>query len=67
MFATELEALALRHPAIAEVAVIGVPASLAEDDIKICVSLKEGAAITPRRAGRTTWPRPAGLVWCRVT
>ena len=43
----ELEAVAARHPAVAEVAVIGVPASLAEDDIKICASLKQGAALTP--------------------
>jgi carnitine-CoA ligase len=46
--ASELEAVAARHPAIAEVAVIGVPASLGEDDIKICASLKENTAITPR-------------------
>lgn len=46
--AAELEVVASRHPAIAEVAVIGVPASLGEDDIKICASLKEGAALSPR-------------------
>jgi crotonobetaine/carnitine-CoA ligase len=46
---SELEAVAARHPAIAEVAVIGVPATLAEDDIKICASIKEGAQITPRQ------------------
>jgi len=46
--AAELEAVAARHPAIAEVAVIGVPASLAEDDIKINASLKEGATLTHR-------------------
>ncbi len=46
--AAELEAVAARHPAVAEVAVIGVPASLGEDDIKVCVSVKEGGALTPR-------------------
>ena len=46
--AAELEAVATRHPAIAEVAVIAVPANLAEDDIKINASLKEGASLTPR-------------------
>lgn len=46
--ATELEAVASRHPAIAEVSVIGVPASLAEDDIKICARLKDGMSLTPR-------------------
>lgn len=46
--AAELEAVAARHPAIAEVAVIGVPASLAEDDIKINARLKESATLTPR-------------------
>ncbi len=45
--ATELESVAARHPAVAEVSVIGVPASLAEDDIKICASLKEGMSLTP--------------------
>ena len=46
--AAELEAVAARHPAIGEVAVIAVPASLVEDDIKVCASLREGARITPR-------------------
>ena len=46
--AAELEAVAARHPAVAEVAVIGVPASVAEDEIKINASLKEGAALTAR-------------------
>jgi crotonobetaine/carnitine-CoA ligase len=46
--AAELEVVASRHPAIAEVAVIGVPASLGEDEIKICASLKEGSTLTPR-------------------
>lgn len=45
--AAEIEAAALRHPDIAEVAVIGVPASLGEDDIKICASLKEGSSLAP--------------------
>ena len=46
--AAELEAVAARHPAVSEVAVIAVPASLAEDDIKINASLKEGTGLTPR-------------------
>ncbi len=43
--AAEIEAAALRHPDIAEVAVIGVPASVGEDDIKICASLKDGHSL----------------------
>jgi crotonobetaine/carnitine-CoA ligase len=45
--AAEIEAAALRHTDIAEVAVIGVPASIGEDDIKICASLKEGRTLAP--------------------
>jgi crotonobetaine/carnitine-CoA ligase len=45
--AAELEAVAARHPSLAEVAVIGVPATLGEDDIKLCASLKEGFSVTP--------------------
>jgi crotonobetaine/carnitine-CoA ligase len=38
---------ALRHPDIAEVAVIGVPAAFGEDDIKVCASLKSGCVLEP--------------------
>ncbi len=46
--ATELEWVAARHPAIAEVLVIGVPATLAEDDIRICASLRQGMDLSPQ-------------------
>jgi len=45
--AAEIEAAALRHPDIAEVAVIGVPAAFGEDDIKVCASLKSGCVLEP--------------------
>lgn len=44
--AAEIEAAALRHPDVAEVAVIGVPAELGEDEIKICASSRDGSALT---------------------
>jgi carnitine-CoA ligase len=46
--AAEIEAVAARHPDVAEVAVIGVPASLGEDDIKVCIRLKDSGTVTPR-------------------
>ena len=35
----------MEHPAVLEVAVVGVPSAATEDDILACVVLKEGAAL----------------------
>lgn len=45
--AAEIEAAALKHPDVAEAAVIAVPAELVEDDIKLCVLPKDGRTIEP--------------------
>jgi carnitine-CoA ligase len=45
--ALELEQIILQHDGVADVAVCAVPASLGEDDIKVCLVLEEGASIEP--------------------
>jgi crotonobetaine/carnitine-CoA ligase len=42
----EAEAAVLRHEAIAEAAVIGVPSEMTEDEVKACVVLAPGATLT---------------------
>ncbi|MGO9383563.1 MAG: AMP-binding protein [Mycobacterium sp.] len=41
----EVEAVVMRHPAVAEAAVVGVPSELGEDDILVVVTLRPGAAL----------------------
>jgi carnitine-CoA ligase len=41
----EVEAVVVRHPAVAEAAVVGVPSELGEDDILLIVTLRPGAAL----------------------
>jgi crotonobetaine/carnitine-CoA ligase len=41
----EVEAVVMRHPAVAEAAAIGVPSELGEDDILLIVTLRPGAAL----------------------
>ena len=43
----ELESIILRHPDVAECAVVGVPSPLGEDDIKTVVVIRLGAAVSP--------------------
>jgi crotonobetaine/carnitine-CoA ligase len=43
----ELEAAVRAHPKIADVAAHAVPATMTEDDIKVCLVLADGAAVTP--------------------
>ena len=43
----ELEAAIARHPDIEHCAVHAVPSALAEDDIKVCVVLRDGASLPP--------------------
>jgi acyl-CoA synthetase (AMP-forming)/AMP-acid ligase II len=57
VFPAEVEALMYRHPAIAEVAVVGVPDAYRGEDVVACVVLR------PEARGRVS---PADLVaWCR--
>ena len=41
----EVEAVVMRHPAVAEAAVVGVPSDLGEDDILVVVTLRRGATL----------------------
>jgi len=41
----EVEQALLRHPAVAEVAAIGVPSELSEDDVMVCVVVRPGEAL----------------------
>ncbi|MGH9231299.1 MAG: AMP-binding protein [Acidimicrobiales bacterium] len=41
----EVEQALLRHPAVAEIAAIGVPSELGEDDVMVCVVAKPGEAL----------------------
>jgi carnitine-CoA ligase len=41
----EVEAVVMRHPAVAEAAAIGVPSGLGEDDILLIVTLRPGATL----------------------
>jgi carnitine-CoA ligase len=43
---TEVEAVLLDHPCVSEVAVIGVPSELMEEEIKAYVSFQQGAAVS---------------------
>jgi crotonobetaine/carnitine-CoA ligase len=41
----EVETVVMRHPAVAEAAVVGVPSELGEDDVLLIVTLRPGAAL----------------------
>jgi carnitine-CoA ligase len=41
----EVEQALLRHPVVAEIAAIGVPSELGEDDVMVCVVAKPGEAL----------------------
>jgi crotonobetaine/carnitine-CoA ligase len=46
--AFEVEELLLSHPAVLEVAAIGVPSELTEEDVKVCVVLRPDANLDAR-------------------
>ncbi len=43
----EVEKVVNSHPAVLESAAIGVKSDLAEDEVMVCLSLKEGKHLTP--------------------
>ncbi|WP_431120819.1 AMP-binding protein [Variovorax paradoxus] len=45
--AWDVESVFAQHDAVAEVALVGVPSELGEDELKLFVRLREGADITP--------------------
>ncbi|NTU65077.1 MAG: long-chain fatty acid--CoA ligase, partial [Chloroflexi bacterium] len=47
VYPAEVERVLVEHPAVAEAAVVGVPDAAVGEEIKACVVLKPGAAVTP--------------------
>ena len=47
VYPAEVERVLVEHPAVAEAAVVGVPDAAVGEEIKACVVLKLGAAVTP--------------------
>lgn len=45
--AYEVERAALTHPAVREAAAVGVPSPVGEEELKLCVLLREGAELEP--------------------
>ncbi|BEP65070.1 ATP-dependent acyl-CoA ligase (plasmid) [Variovorax sp. V213] len=45
--AWDVESVFAQHDAVAEVALVGVPSELGEDELKLFVRLREGARVTP--------------------
>jgi carnitine-CoA ligase len=43
----EVEAVIMRQPAVERAAVHAVPSELTEDDIKVCLTLRDGATLSP--------------------
>src|SRR4029077_18730054 len=52
VFPAEVEAIMYRHPAVAEVGVVGVPDTYRGEDVLAFVVRRPGAAATGRRLGR---------------
>jgi crotonobetaine/carnitine-CoA ligase len=57
--AWEVEAVAARHPDVADCAMVGVASDLGEQDIKLLVELRPGAALTPSQLSSWLAPRLA--------
>jgi crotonobetaine/carnitine-CoA ligase len=49
---TEVEKTVLEHPSVAECAVVGVPSALGEEDVKLVVVGRTGAAVDPQELAR---------------
>jgi long-chain acyl-CoA synthetase len=47
IYPREIEEVLYAHPDIQEAAVIGIPDELRGEEVKACVSLREGVAISP--------------------
>ena len=45
--AWDVESVIAQHDAVAEVALVGVPSELGEDELKLFVRVREGASLTP--------------------
>lgn len=63
--AWEVERVLLDHPAIEEVALIGVPSDLGEDEIKIFVRKAQGTELAPADLMRWCEPRLPHFQWPR--
>src|SRR5205823_3633011 len=60
--AFEVERAALTHPAVKEAAAAGVPSTVGEEEIKLCVVPHEGASLDPADLFRHLRGRLAGFM-----
>ena len=49
MSAFEIEEVVEAHPAVLQAAAFGLPSELTEEEVKVCVVLRPGVALTPKR------------------
>ena len=63
----EVEALVYQHADVVESAAVAVPSEYTEDEVKVCVVLRDGAEVTHEELIEFLVERRCRSSWCRAT